>query len=229
MPTDAKWPHGAIQFHQERSADTLSLAREITISVACGFLVEAANLRYAVRETRRFLRKFRVWLSPLFPLTMNGSPPGTVSATDVSSLLSVGAVLSGGNPLYVFAEMLRAAWRQPTPIERQLGILKLEHDILTLETQGRQTIHATGLRLLLLQAIGLADRMAVCGNAECAAPYFIATRETQKYCGEDCAAPAQRAYKRNWWKQHGKEWSKERKRGKQHATSKDTRSRSRRG
>jgi hypothetical protein len=43
----------------------------------------------------------------------------------------------------------------------------------------------------------------VCGNPECPAPYFIAQRKSQCYCGEDCALVYQRAWKRNWWKQKG--------------------------
>jgi hypothetical protein len=45
-----------------------------------------------------------------------------------------------------------------------------------------------------------------CQNPECAAPYFFAKRRTQRYCSKDCAEPAQRAFKINWWKRKGKQW-----------------------
>lgn len=49
----------------------------------------------------------------------------------------------------------------------------------------------------------------VCENADCPAPYFIARRRTQRYCGEDCALVFQKQWKKNWW---GKTGSKLRKR-----------------
>jgi hypothetical protein len=43
----------------------------------------------------------------------------------------------------------------------------------------------------------------VCENPECPAPYFIAQRKSQCYCGEDCAVVYQREWKREWWKKKG--------------------------
>jgi hypothetical protein len=43
----------------------------------------------------------------------------------------------------------------------------------------------------------------VCGNPDCPAPFFIAGRRSQRYCGEDCAAVFQHESKRNWWKEVG--------------------------
>lgn len=47
-----------------------------------------------------------------------------------------------------------------------------------------------------------------CANRECPAPYFFPRRQGQKYCSIDCALPAQRKYKRDWWSTKGKEWRK---------------------
>src|SRR5271157_3906689 len=41
-----------------------------------------------------------------------------------------------------------------------------------------------------------------CGNPDCLAPYFFATKKGQKYCSEECAAPAQRASKLKWWNEN---------------------------
>lgn len=43
----------------------------------------------------------------------------------------------------------------------------------------------------------------VCGNSECPAPYFIASKPTQRYCSEACAEVFQREWKRRWWAEHG--------------------------
>ena len=49
-----------------------------------------------------------------------------------------------------------------------------------------------------------------CGNPNCAAPYFFATRKGQKYCTDSCAAYGQRLAKSRWWAEHGEEWRKKR-------------------
>jgi hypothetical protein len=41
-----------------------------------------------------------------------------------------------------------------------------------------------------------------CGNATCPAPYFIAKKKWQKYCSPECAGPATRESKRQWWREH---------------------------
>jgi len=44
-----------------------------------------------------------------------------------------------------------------------------------------------------------------CQNPECDAPYFIATRKDQLFCGGDCA---HRIAVRRWWTKHGNAWRK---------------------
>jgi hypothetical protein len=45
----------------------------------------------------------------------------------------------------------------------------------------------------------IAYRARKCENPECMAPYFFAKRKGQKYCTEECALPAQRKAKSEWW------------------------------
>jgi hypothetical protein len=52
----------------------------------------------------------------------------------------------------------------------------------------------------------LIQRTSICGNFDCPAPYFFARRRSQKYCSGECAAPAQREFKRKWWSEHGPKW-----------------------
>ena len=48
---------------------------------------------------------------------------------------------------------------------------------------------------------------AVCGNPKCLAPFFIKTRSSQKFCGNDaCAVFGQRAGANRWWDEHGSQW-----------------------
>ena len=57
-----------------------------------------------------------------------------------------------------------------------------------------------------------AARTRVCKNADCTACYFLADKRNQVYCSEACALPAQRRFKRLWWRQNGKRWRENRER-----------------
>jgi hypothetical protein len=46
----------------------------------------------------------------------------------------------------------------------------------------------------------IADRAKRCAGLECPAPYFIAKKRWQKYCSEECAGPAMREQKKQWWR-----------------------------
>ncbi len=51
------------------------------------------------------------------------------------------------------------------------------------------------------------EKLRSCENPKCAAPYFIARRKDQRFCGEDCAHLIAAS---RWWTQHGKEWRRRR-------------------
>jgi len=59
----------------------------------------------------------------------------------------------------------------------------------------------------LLQNANLAK---ICGNSGCAKRFFFAKRPNERYCSDACFAEAQRAAKRGWWEEHGKEWRRNR-------------------
>jgi hypothetical protein len=46
----------------------------------------------------------------------------------------------------------------------------------------------------------IAERAKYCRNSACTAHYFIAVKKWQKYCSEECAGPANRESKRQWWR-----------------------------
>ena len=54
--------------------------------------------------------------------------------------------------------------------------------------------------VLYLQRIG--DRAKHCQGPNCSAPYFIAPKRSQKFCKPECAEPAQRESKRQWWREN---------------------------
>jgi hypothetical protein len=54
----------------------------------------------------------------------------------------------------------------------------------------------------------------LCANSNCPAPYFIADKTTQRYCSVSCAEVLQRAYKIQWWREHGSERRRKGSRGK---------------
>jgi hypothetical protein len=47
-----------------------------------------------------------------------------------------------------------------------------------------------------------AEHLAVCRNAECSAPYFIASKTDQRFCSQDCAWPAKKEAKLKWWREN---------------------------
>jgi len=58
------------------------------------------------------------------------------------------------------------------------------------------------------------DRLRVCRNRDCLAPYFVVSRRDQRYCSAECAAPFKRAAKRRSWHKHKQTWPSQRKRPK---------------
>src|SRR5215469_769980 len=68
------------------------------------------------------------------------------------------------------------------------------------------------------------DRLRVCRNRDCQAPYFVVSRRDQRYCSAECAAPSKRAAKRRSWHKHKQTWPSQRKRAK-HSDSHKSRSR----
>jgi hypothetical protein len=62
----------------------------------------------------------------------------------------------------------------------------------------------------LMHLVGFAKLTKICANSECATPYFVATRRSQKHCSSPCARPAQRSSKRSWWAAKGAAWRRKR-------------------
>jgi hypothetical protein len=62
----------------------------------------------------------------------------------------------------------------------------------------------------MLQLVRFARLTKLCVNPGCQTPYFLASRQSQQYCSEPCALPAQRKSQRKWWAANGPDWRRSR-------------------
>lgn len=195
----------------------------MTTIKARAFLTELANLPSILKKDaaaraawKRLCRMFEPVLASLWDINQT-----VLSGGDQLGVNSVLGGIALGNPAAgatdSLAVMLRDAWGKPTREEREAWILGLvvEAARLCQRSKGSErAIVSEPIGGILLEAIHSADVMRVCLNPECPARYFIARRRSQKFCSDKCAEPAQRAYKRRWWNEHGVEWAKSRERAK---------------
>jgi len=77
---------------------------------------------------------------------------------------------------------------------------------------GEITAFTTWQYLCLLMTFEKWSNLRKCENPECAAPYFIARRKDQMFCGEDCA---HLIAARRWWARSGIKWRRKRRLQKQ--------------
>jgi hypothetical protein len=105
---------------------------------------------------------------------------------------------------------LRAAWAGDK--EAVAGIQRaVKHLLATISVTGtrieiepRESWVAAYLLFLQDQSEG---KPGICANPECAAPYFIRKRNTQKFCeAGPCVAYGARLRANKWWHEHGDDW-----------------------
>jgi hypothetical protein len=119
-------------------------------------------------------------------------------------------------------DALRAIWIAPDKRTKEWGVFRLIESAVISDTN--PTPHSasttfqivdghvlplpppTSLEYCLRYLLRNGNRAVVCANAECPAQYFFAGRRSQKYCSEECAQPAQRKFKREWWAKNGEKW-----------------------
>ena len=115
---------------------------------------------------------------------------------------------------------LRAIWLAPNYRTKEWGVFRLiEAEVIRSLSPPPDTTPATfrieagivaplpppgPLEQCLRYLLRNASKVAVCRNPDCPAPYFLATRRSQKYCTAECARPAQREFKLAWWNKTGK-------------------------
>jgi hypothetical protein len=116
-------------------------------------------------------------------------------------------------------EHLLAAVRQevePDTMYTIGGVFAVSESAVRFELHGHKLVPrlvpgSLWQHLLTLLADEQLGRLRICENSECPAPYFIARRADQQFCGSDCAGLVA---KRRWWQEHGKEWRKKRRKSK---------------
>lgn len=67
---------------------------------------------------------------------------------------------------------------------------------------------STWAYLLLRLLMEKTNSLRICRNKDCPAPYFVARRKDQRFCGSDCA---RLVTNRRWWRKKGKAWRRKRK------------------
>ncbi len=151
--------------------------------------------------------------------------------TDIKSLLPFlgrrmtspeGLLLEGGQILHraIVGEMrewLRAIWDAEDDYTKEWRLFNLQLHLHRVTDLNKNPGKGKRLQPPPLQApINQASRylhrsfgrLKKCGNKDCKTPYFIADKGKQVYCSGECAAVAQKIYKRRWWKKEGPEWRK---------------------
>jgi hypothetical protein len=107
-------------------------------------------------------------------------------------------------------DMLRAIWRGDDSANDYLKILlsgsRMEFDWKRAELTYAPENDFERAIYVLFRNSHLAK---ICGNADCPVPYFVAKRQSQVYCDEDCAEKYQKEWKLNWWKEIGSKKRKE--------------------
>jgi hypothetical protein len=109
-------------------------------------------------------------------------------------------------------EEVRAKYIDRSSAEVQIGLLW--DAPITLDWRRGQIVYdpRTEFQRAIYQLFRQSSRAKICGNSDCPAPYFFATKATQRYCSDKCAELFQREWKRRWWAEHGDQWRRSRRR-----------------
>jgi hypothetical protein len=112
-------------------------------------------------------------------------------------------------------DTLRKAWRGDADAVEEIQRWNNLYMMTSLKfSSGRiemESDHLLGTIHLLFLRDHLAGKTAICDNPDCAQPYFIKRRATQKFCeSRACSAYAQRQYALKWWNDKGNEQREQR-------------------
>jgi hypothetical protein len=95
----------------------------------------------------------------------------------------------------VISPLIEARWRRTSPD-------KIDEYTPQELAAKQQAPPLTPFEQALYHFHRIADRARHCGNPECPAPYFFASKKGQRYCSPKCAGPSQREQKRRWWREN---------------------------
>jgi hypothetical protein len=113
--------------------------------------------------------------------------------------------------VFQLSEELKRIWDQPDPRTKDYLNFELRRKyrvVMAIDGAEVPAFTMFDQAMEYLQQAG--SRAKHCANPACANPYFIAAKRSYKYCNPDCAQDSQRAFKRDWWAEHGPGWRKRR-------------------
>jgi hypothetical protein len=145
--------------------------------------------RYSIRDLLRRRDELRLlWPRPVddAPVNLDAAPDLDAWTEAERDYVESGGGLSRGQ--FVCNSWLHDAGRETLLVDWDARRLRPNPRCLPL--------------VLLWGCLRQAEHLVYCGNPECPAPYFIATRKDQRYCSDDCAAPAKRQAKLKWWNEN---------------------------
>jgi hypothetical protein len=142
-------------------------------------------------------------LSNLLPEIWLGTPKGTM-------ILFAFLVIDNLTDAIRVAELLRMetdrGYKTLTGHYSHLPLVDiLEHLQPAWSRQGQFKYRgATPLQSALHALWAKSSLAKVCKNPDCPAPFFIAKKTRQQFCGDECAKPSRLEAKMKWWNEHGK-------------------------
>jgi hypothetical protein len=203
----------------EPNSSTRKGSRTLAASEVREILLEFVNLRDDVNSGVRLMRNFAGivpgWeAASLTPESINdprrarGLPPAANAATLIHQIH-----MDFHEALLPTRDALRKIWTEREPISKRWAVLHLaeKHYDLSSSKEGATRRTPTPMSQVLEYLLRANVHTSICANPECPTPYFFPSRPGRKYCEEKCAGPAQREFKRRWWREHGKAWRKQRK------------------
>jgi hypothetical protein len=211
-----------IQMNSSKHIATETLAA-LPVSEIRRFLLRLANLRDDERPEQFLARFVRLWpvpgrfTAPLISDNILRTPGAKPESEQINALLHKHWLL----PL---RDGVRSIWSASNARTKHWGVFRIldeicfQEDVTStygwpfLQHPGKVVVMPapTNFEQILMYLIRPDVHTHFCENAECPAPYFFAFRRSRKYCSEDCAAPAQREFKRRWWNRKGEAWRKKR-------------------
>jgi hypothetical protein len=168
------------------------------------FLIELANLAEDAKAAERFERRFSDFLEWKL---------GTTARLNISLIDTTLECVNSTQldmrhwGLLQLRDALRSIWKSPDLRTKQWQIFLLQADpTMSGPMLSLVPPPLTPFQQAMTYLFKRAEKTRYCHNGDCLSPYFLAMRKSQKYCSEDCALPAQRASKRQWWQSNGPEW-----------------------
>ena len=182
--------------------DSKTLARVSTKKTEA-FLTEFANVRFGVAAGLRLVKRYREFFPTSFPQeSAIGNEVRKLEGWEGHPEMLAKVARWAAYPMMAsLAQQLRKAWDEPDQRLKEWYSFELRQDFHLQTNPGKQAEPPalTPFEQAMVHFQRISSRAKHCANADCPAPYFIASKRSYKYCSEACSKPAQQAFKREWW------------------------------